>query len=178
MFTFEAGRRQLQFDGAMCDPNVLETARNDPELATFVELIEVAGLAEVFMCPGPFTALAPTNQAFANLSPGLVEFLLDPTNRDTLRDVLLYHVLPGLFLSGDLVPGPQETLLEGQPVTVTITDSEILFNDSTVLTPDILACNGVIHKIGGVLLPPIGKFCVRCWCVLSWHLLLNSNDDL
>lgn len=143
--------RQLQFEGERCQTNVLDTARELPSLSTFVTLIETAGLEDIFLCAGPFTALIPSNEAFEALDPDLVEFLLDPANAEILQEVLLYHILPNLYLSPTLVPGEVPTL-QGETVTVSL--DPIVFNQASVLMPDIPACNGAIHVVGDVLIPP------------------------
>jgi uncharacterized surface protein with fasciclin (FAS1) repeats len=115
------------------------------ELSTFVALLEAAGLTEIFSCPGPFTCLAPTNDAFDALDPAVVDELL-------LRDLLLYHLIPDLILSEDFEDGSLATLLSGQTVGVEI--DPIMFNgDVSIVEDDILACNGVIHALEAVLLP-------------------------
>jgi uncharacterized surface protein with fasciclin (FAS1) repeats len=144
-----SGHRRLQFQGERCDNNILDVAREDPSLSTFVELIDAAGLDDLFFCAGPFTALIPTNDAFADLDPGLVEELLLPENQETLQEILLYHVLPGYQPSTSLEAGPTDTLLDGTTVEVGL--SPITFNNVSVVEPDIAACNGVIHTIGDVL---------------------------
>lgn len=144
--------RRLQDDGALCDPNVLETARLNEDLSTFVALLEITGLADIFLCAGPFTCLAPTNAAFDALDPTLVEELLDPDNLGLLQDVLLYHLVPDLILSDDFEDGSLLTLLDGQ--TINVTTTPVIFNgDVDLVEPDILACNGVIHILDNVLLP-------------------------
>jgi uncharacterized surface protein with fasciclin (FAS1) repeats len=45
------------------------------------------------------------------------------------------------------------TLLDGKNVTVDLTDG-VKINDSTVVSADVLATNGVIHVINQVLVPP------------------------
>jgi len=42
-------RRKLQYQGHTCDPNVLDVARQDPNLSTAVMLIETAGLSDIFL---------------------------------------------------------------------------------------------------------------------------------
>jgi len=50
-FTFHDHRR-LQNGGEECTPNILDVARGNSELSIFVDLIERAGLEEVFDCAG------------------------------------------------------------------------------------------------------------------------------
>ena len=96
--------------------------------------------------------IAPTNDAFAALPEGTVETLLLPENIDALTGILTYHVVAAEVLSTDLVNGDVETL-NGASVTVNLDDG-VKINDSNVIIPDIIACNGVIHVIDAVLLPP------------------------
>ena len=131
---------------------MLETARLNKELSTFVELIEVAGLTEYFMCSGPFTLLAPSNDAFDALDASTLDELLLPSNQGKLKDLLLYHIVPGLILSDDFEDGPIDTLLADQILSVSV--DPIIFNGrAEIVEADIIACNGVIHAIDDVLVP-------------------------
>ena len=149
-FTFD-NRRKLQDNGQNCTNNILDTARDDPNLTTVVALLEAADLADIFSCPGPFTALLPNNAAFDALDPDLVEFLLDPANQSELQDLLLYHILPEATPTTEFSDGPVETLLAGY--TVDVTTSPIMFNNASVVDNDIEACNGLINVIDTVLDP-------------------------
>lgn len=140
--------RKLQYSGHICDLNVLDTARQNPDLSIFVDLMEVAGLDEIFLCAGPFTALIPTNAAFENIDQGIIDELLLPTNRPVLQDLLLLHILPGARFSTTLEEG-SITSLSGEDVQVTLDPIE--FNGVGVLEADITACNGVIHILENVL---------------------------
>jgi transforming growth factor-beta-induced protein len=97
---------------------------------------------------------APTDAAFAALSPGALTTLLKPDNLQLLTDILTYHVVEGTVLSTDLSDGlevdtlnPDATLIIGVGTTVTV-------NNVIVSSPDVLADNGVIHIIDQVLIPP------------------------
>jgi uncharacterized surface protein with fasciclin (FAS1) repeats len=101
---------------------------------------------------------APTNDAFADL-PDL-ESLLLPENIGKLKDILLYHVVPGNYLSTSLQSISYLTLL-GPTVKVTKTsDGELTVKGGTVtadvINADTIASNGIIHVINKVLLPPAG----------------------
>lgn len=135
--------RLLQAEGELCETNILETARLDPEFSSFVSLVQEAGLSEIFLCAGPFTALIPTNAAFTALDVNL--------SPNQLVDTLLYHIVEGLEFSTNLTAGPLDTL-QGSSVTADV--DPVTFNEVGVVEADILACNGVIHKIEAVLLPP------------------------
>ena len=96
---------------------------------------------------------APTNEAFAALPEGTLDTLLLPENINTLTEILTYHVVAGEVPSTSLVTGDVETV-NGATVAVTVSDSGITVNDANVITPDIVASNGIIHIIDKVLLPP------------------------
>jgi len=121
-----------------------------------------------FRLSGPFTLLAPSNAAF-NKNPDLLKTLFNPRNVDALQELFLYHIVPGFFLTEDLVPGPLQTLL-GEEVDVTL--NPLVFDQAGVSESDILACNGVLHVIDEVLVPP-GKLDPRM-LVYSWDRLISK----
>jgi len=96
---------------------------------------------------------APTDEAFAKLPPGTVEALLDDI--PTLTSILTYHVVAARALSSDLSDDQDIPTVNGKDVHVTISDDgSVMINQAKVIDADILARNGVIHKIDDVLLPP------------------------
>lgn len=132
-------------------PGLLEIANKYPEFTLSTTLIERANLAGIFMCPGPFTALLPTNAAWDALDPMFLEFILRPENVEVLADILLYNILAGAYPSSQLVPGPIQTLLPGKQVTVSLNPT--MFNNAKAQSLDISFCNGLIDSIDAVLLP-------------------------
>jgi uncharacterized surface protein with fasciclin (FAS1) repeats len=149
--------RDLQFDGERCTSNVLDAIRKNPDLSVFANLLKAANLEDLFLCAGPFTALVPTNAAFEALDPAVVNNLLRPENVDLLQEILLYHLLPGYQPSDTLAAGKTETLLFGSDVNVTV--DPLAVNGAKISTPDIAACNGVIHPIDDVLMPGASDVC-------------------
>jgi transforming growth factor-beta-induced protein len=125
----------------------------DSDLSTLVALVTIAEID--LTVPGELTLLAPTNEAFAKLPTEVVEFLLSPEGKETLVSVLTYHVLVGVYTSSELEDGAELTSLEGRAVTVSIVET-VMVNNAAVVTVDILANNGVLHKIDEVLAFPDG----------------------
>ena len=68
-----------------------------------------------------------------------------------LTDIMLYHVVSGTVMSGDLTNGMVPTL-NGQSVTVDLS-SGVMINSSNVTMADVTADNGVVHVLDAVLLP-------------------------
>ncbi len=118
------------------------------------------GFLSVLNGEGPFTVFAPTDEAFAAALEALglsAEELL--SNQELLSSVLTYHVVEGAVLSTDLEDGMEVTTLNGATLTVNVSDDGVTLTDGTgatynVVAADVMASNGVVHVIDGVLLPP------------------------
>ena len=67
-----------------------------------VAAVKAAGRVDVLQGKGPFTVLAPTNEAFAALSAATVESLLKHENNDKLVKVLTCHVIPAAAMAADV----------------------------------------------------------------------------
>merc|ERR1711998_158705 len=138
---------------AEAEKNIVELAQSVDDLSTLVAAVVAGDLVETLSSPGPFTVFAPLNSAFAALPEGTLDSLLKPDNKDQLVDILTYHVVGAKALSTDLSDGQTITTVEGKDVTVSIGDS-VKINDATVVKADVMASNGVVHVVDGVLLPP------------------------
>jgi uncharacterized surface protein with fasciclin (FAS1) repeats len=132
---------------------IVDVAVANGSFETLVAAVTAAGLAETLSSEGPFTVFAPTDDAFAALPEGLVDCLLLEENIDPLTAILTYHVVDGSVMSTDLTDGPVPTL-QGEEITVDLTDGVTLNEDVAVAAADVEASNGVIHVIDGVLVPP------------------------
>ena len=134
--------------------NVVEVAIGAGSFNTLVAAIKAAGLVDALQAKGPFTVFAPTDAAFAALPAGTLDSLLKPENKEKLKSILLYHVLPGKVMSSDLKGTINAKTLEGQTVQIVAGASGVTVNGAKVVTADVAASNGVIHVIDAVILPP------------------------
>ena len=134
-------------------PDIVEIAASNDQFSTLVAAVSAAGLVDTLEGDGPFTLFAPTNDAFAALPAGTVENLLKPENKDQLVKVLTYHVVPGAVTSDQLAGKRMDVAtVQGQTVAVNGTNG-VRVNNARVTQADIIASNGVIHRIDRVLLP-------------------------
>ena len=133
--------------------NIVQVAVENGNFNTLVAAVKAAGLAETLQGPGPFTVFAPTDAAFAKLPAGTIDALL--ADKEKLASILTYHVVSGKVMSADIVKshGATPTTVNGLPVDVTVRDGQVYVNGAHVVSADIVATNGVIHVIDGVLLP-------------------------
>ena len=134
--------------------NIVETAVAAGQFKTLATALEAAGLVDALTGEGPFTVFAPTDEAFAKLPAGTVESLLKPENKEKLKAILLYHVVPGNVTAKQVMKlnGRTVKTLEGASIKVSTTHG-VTVNDARVTKTDVQASNGVIHVIDSVLLP-------------------------
>jgi uncharacterized surface protein with fasciclin (FAS1) repeats len=130
--------------------DIVDTAINAGSFKTLVSAIQAAGLVDTLKGTGPFTVFAPTDEAFAKLPAGTVEGLLSDIPK--LKKVLTYHVVSGKVMAADVVKLTSAKTVEGSEVKINASHG-VKVNDSTVVTPDVAADNGVIHIIDTVLIP-------------------------
>ncbi len=134
--------------------DIVDTAVAAGSFKTLAKALESAGLVEALKGEGPFTVFAPTDEAFAKLPAGTIETLLKPENKDKLKAILLYHVVPGKVAAADVVKlnGKESKTLEGGKVKIS-TKHGVMVDKAMVVKTDVLATNGIIHVIDTVLMP-------------------------
>ena len=132
-------------------------------LSTLAEAIEAAGLADDLKEGGPYTLFAPTDAAFAELNlggegedaPRTASDLLDPEHKDTLAELLKYHLVEGEVEFPDLVQSEEVETVHGGTLELQSTHHGVRINDqANIMATEIVAANGIIHPIDAVLLPP------------------------
>lgn len=132
--------------------DIVATAVEAGSFNTLAKALTEAGLIETLQGKGPFTVFAPTDEAFAKLPKGTVEALLK--DKEALTNVLLYHVVSGKVMSGDVVKLNSAATIQGSSVKIKVVDGKVMINDAQVISADVNASNGVIHVIDKVILPP------------------------
>ena len=140
--------------GSTAKSNIVETAIAAGQFKTLAAALEAAGLIDALTGAGPFTVFAPTDEAFAKLPAGTVETLLKPENKEKLKAILLYHVVPGNVTAKQVMKlnGQMVKTLEGGSVKISTMDG-VKVDGARVVKTDIHASNGVIHVIDTVLMP-------------------------
>merc|ERR1712232_308329 len=98
---------------------LIELAEEAGDFSTLLAGLDAADLTGALREPnGPYTVLAPTDDAFAALPEGLLECLVKPENKAVLTDILTYHVANEIFRSTDIFDGFTETMLNGDELTI------------------------------------------------------------
>ncbi|HIK14501.1 MAG TPA: fasciclin domain-containing protein [Leptolyngbyaceae cyanobacterium M33_DOE_097] len=116
---------------AMGNRNLEEAIRESPSFELFNALLRVAddnGALSAKLSSGNYTVLAPTDQVLAALPPGAIKQLVQPENRQLLKEIISNHILEG-NVPADAVSGV------------------------SVVQPGIQVSNGMIHAVDRILLP-------------------------
>ena len=132
--------------------NIPRTAQCTGVHGTLVSAVIQAGLLDTLEGDGPFTLFAPTDQAFADAGIDL-SALNTTEGKETLANILLYHVVAGEVTSSALTDGMAAEAVNGDQLVFDLT-SGVMVNGASVTTADVATSNGIIHVIDKVLMPP------------------------
>lgn len=131
-------------------PNLMEIAKKNQKLSTFSYALAAVDLDAMLENEGPFTVLAPSNEAFRNLQE--FEELTCRDRKSQLKNLLSALILPGRV--------PFQELVEERDVETISSGSRMVENRQhvaivkrKVVNPGIEAANGVIHILDKVRMP-------------------------
>jgi uncharacterized surface protein with fasciclin (FAS1) repeats len=131
--------------------SIADTAARSPQLTTLNRLIAQAGLTDTLRGPGPFTVFAPSDAAFMAVPAKTMAEL--GADKELLRSVLTYHVVPGGMPAASVKNGNVKTV-NGATLALAKAGEIVTVEDAVVLTADVAATNGIVHVIDRVLMPP------------------------
>jgi len=166
--------------------NIVEIALETPNLTSLVAALTAADgdLVTVLQGDGPFTVLAPTNDAFTAFLSANGFNTLEDVPTDVLTQILLNHVIMADVVANDLITsgaGYTNTLATGpnnNAMSLYFNTSDgVTFNGvSTVTQADIEATNGTIHIVDAVIgIPTVVTFAVAD---PSFSTLVTALTDL
>ncbi|MBT8209212.1 MAG: fasciclin domain-containing protein, partial [Eudoraea sp.] len=139
------------------DPDIVDLALDTEDLSILVEALQAANLVTTLQGDGPFTVFAPTNAAFQAFLTDNNFASLSDVPVDVLTQVLLNHVVAGTNLSTGLSTGYVSSSSTagagGNALSLYInTSNGVSINGvSDVVTPDVVASNGVVHIVDAVI---------------------------
>ena len=142
---------------AATSKDIVDTAVGAGQFTTLVAAVQGAGLESTLRGSGPFTVFAPTDAAFQRLPSFLLTKLVTAPYKTELGLILKYHVLASEVRAAAVLGKKQDVVTAAQAkLSVDGSGGKVLLNGTVnVSTPDVLAKNGVIHIVDGVLLPPL-----------------------
>jgi uncharacterized surface protein with fasciclin (FAS1) repeats len=128
------------------------------ELSTLFRAMQISGLDTFFRCPDfcvRYTIFCPNDAAFAEF-PHL-EWFEDEQYTEHLKQLVLYHVLPGRMFYKDFVDGRNYQTLQGEMLLAS-KGSVLKFNgDATVPGFLNIVRNGLMQEVTKVLLPSFAQ---------------------
>ena len=139
--------------------NLVERLAGLEKYSTLLTAVNEAGLGDALAEIDKATIFAPTNAAFEKIPAESLSALL--ADKDSLANLLSYHVVPGKRLSSYRLGSRSLTTLNEGNLEVKTTryrsfwwfSSVVKVNDSKVVKANLKATNGIIHGIDTVLDP-------------------------
>ena len=131
--------------------DITQTATCTGVHTSLVAALIQAELAETLQGEGPFTVFAPTDQAFADAGIDLAALNTDE-GKETLTDILLFHVYSGTLASTDITEGMKLRMLNGDDAMLSPTQG---IEGANITSVDVQTSNGIIHIVDKVLMPPV-----------------------
>jgi uncharacterized surface protein with fasciclin (FAS1) repeats len=135
-------------------------------LNVFASAIKIAKMDTAFQYLGQYTIFAPTDAAFNAI--GITTATLSSIPETTLRTILRNHILAGRTTAFSFLPGPnaaygninRDFVYTSTYLSTTAgvgSFAGVYFNGVKIVNTDLLANNGVIHTINGILAPAAGN---------------------
>jgi transforming growth factor-beta-induced protein len=144
--------------------NFIQIATADTSLSYFVAAVARASMGDfninTILSSGVYTVFMPTNAAFQAAGFTTIDEVNNAPS-DSLAEILEYHILPKRAFTSDFVSQQsQATLLSGKSITWGLLGGTAYGVEGAgnsgiiaITTPNIMAHNGVIHIIAGMLKP-------------------------
>lgn len=140
---------------------IAEIACTTDGFSTLCAAVKAAGLDKTLnSVDNTFTVFAPTDDAFDNLPIGLLDSLLEDV--PTLTSILLFHAVPAKVFAKDLQCKETVEMANGNDSRTVCKGGRIFQKGAgnprgampEIIATDIEACNGVVHVVSEVMLPP------------------------
>jgi uncharacterized surface protein with fasciclin (FAS1) repeats len=132
---------------------VLDEVLENPSLSTLAKIIVKTNIVDILESQGPFTLFAPSNEAFAKLSPGTLEDWLKPSNKEKLTAILKFHIVLGKMTLEELKKNKGLMTLEGQHVSIKFDNNKVTINNAAVVRSNLEYPNGIVYIIDQILIP-------------------------
>uniref|UniRef100_UPI003AACEC6C stabilin-1 n=1 Tax=Centroberyx gerrardi TaxID=166262 RepID=UPI003AACEC6C len=144
-------------DEQFADKTIGEILTQDGKYNRFLSLVDNCGSPPPLRGPGPLTVFVPTNQAVDRARDGSILYMLNDA-KYKLQELLKHHVFSQAALTVDQLGSlPQIQTMANQIIRITVSaDGNILLGEKAVRldSTNIVASNGIIHMVDGLLFPP------------------------
>lgn len=125
--------------GGNGDKTVGQIIQEDPELSIFGEMLNIAGYTDILNATQTYTVWAPVNSSLEGI---------DLNDLEEVRRTVANHI--GRFNISTSMPATEGVkMLNGKMHYFSNNGS--MFGDVSILNADMIAKNGIIHKVDGVI---------------------------
>lgn len=133
--------------------SIKEIAGKSDYFKTFLSVLTISSLVDLFNGENNFTVFAPTDSAFELLPVEKFKHLSSPEGKEKLKSILKYHIVKGRYDALDLEDIDKLDALNGVNLKIAENEGYIYVNNAKVIKEDIEAKDGMIHIIDEVLIP-------------------------
>jgi len=131
--------------------NIVQTANDLGNLKTFTSLVDKAGMTDTLNTGGPYTILAPSDDAFKSIPPDTLNALSN--NTPVLKSVLNNHIIQGRYTANQLLDAKKVTTIDNKTLLITPRQGSIKIGNGFIVKEDIPATNGIIQVMDTVIIP-------------------------
>ena len=147
--------------------DIVDYFDKQPHHKIFVAALKASGLRARLKGSGRFTVLAPTDEAFGELPPGMVRDLMKPSSKAQLTQLIGCHIIAHEIKFGFRPVAAQSVMtLGGCALRFTRDEGDINVRDENGITAklqlwDVAEANGQIEVIDHVLTPSLASLKAR-----------------
>lgn len=123
------------------------------EPTKFSQAAKQAGIFESLRGLGPYTVLAPTDEAFEKLGSARVKELMDPVNQDRLSRLVSCHIIPGRWTLTELRRMTALPTIGGWYIPVTKSGEDVFLGSVKLSEPSLESESLVIYTVDQVFDP-------------------------
>ena len=147
-------------DKPITTTTVADIINTRDDLSGLKDAIALASLEDILLGSGPFTVFASNNDAFT----ALLRVTNNAENPSDLYDLLgekdwlallQAHIIPDSLTTRDMVAGALSTLNGKSTITLTTDEGRFFANGASIVEPDLIVANGVVHIIDSIINFPI-----------------------
>ncbi len=160
----KAQKEKVKTEAVESQSDIMTFLKSSRSHTILVKAIEASGLSEKLAGEGAYTLFAPTDDAFGKLPEGTLKSLLKPENKEKLKAILAYHIIPGNFNSAEIVKAIENNngesdfrTLNEKSISAYTKDGILVLTgvdgkDSEVEISDKQQTNGYVHVVNAVML--------------------------
>ena len=132
--------------------NLLQTLQKDGSFSKMTSLMHATNQDTSLIVAGPFTILAPTDDAFNKLGASALNTI--SAERFKRNAMVRNYMISGKYTTDQMVAMGKVRTLNGQWLTVTRgSDGTVTIGGAKVVKPNIQARNGIVQGIDTVIMP-------------------------